>query len=599
MKTKTKKILFTICAMFLSVFMFAGCNLIEVNKYKYYSQKVVTIGLKDGYGEEYKSYERVYTKKDLMTAYYNYAYNYVSQGQIGVEEGVDYAINNMINSDLLYNYIKINYFENNNYDLEFTKEDANDVKLEAFDSMQDSIYALEKEIFEEWDVEYLNEDELSDEQTTSLRATYEEYTSKLEYIKDYKFKGYRLALDGESGEYTFDANTGKYTYDPVNGTYVMDYSDAVILKDNNSRVHDERTAPEHFVQAIRHEEVSKEAYVRYVKQLQDAAKAEGLSTDETTVLHNEEKRLIDLYTRSKYMTIFEEWYNKYYNFTFDGENYVLNDDILTQVVDTYKQEYESQALLYADNKDKYHEAMGGDDISKVYYHHDNEYVYISHILLKFSDAQIEEIKALDKKLEKKLISQSRYDELVQNIANRTVVTYELDGETYTSTAANVYDRIMGYVNKGADAVEKAKLFNDMLYIYNDDEGIMNKDFAYVVNLDTNVTDKMVKPFADKAREMHATGNVGDVSNMVITEYGVHIMFYAGDVKSANKNMSTLTFADLINTKTQLSSNKSLFDVIYDGIEVNAYNTSASNYINNCYKFINIEKHEGNYKDLFK
>ena len=595
MKTKTKKILFTICAMVLSVFMFAGCNLIEVNKYKYYSQKVITIGLKDGYGEEYKSYEKTYSKKELLDAYYQYSYNYVSQGQLSVKDGVDNAINNMINLDLLYNYIKINYFENDDYDLEFTNEDKNDVKLQAFDSMQDSIYALEEEIFEEWGVEYLSEDELNDEEVKSLRASYEEYESQLEYIEAYK-EVYREVQEG--GDHIFNAQTGKYDYVTTGGTHVKEYKDAVILKHTGERVHDDRVAPEHFVQSIRHEEVSKEAYTRYVKQLQDSAKMEGLDTNEKTVLEKEEKRLIDAFTKSKYMSIFQEWYNKYYNFTFDGSNYVLNDDILTKVVDTYKEEYESQALLYAD-KENYHKAMSGDDISKVYYHHENEYVYVSHILLKFSDAQIEEIKSLDNKLAKKLITQERYDELVNDIANRTVVTYEMDGKTYTSTAAKVYDRINKYVNKGVSEVEKAKLFNDMIYIYNDDEGIMNKDFAYVVNLDTTVEDKMVKPFADKAREMYNEGKVGDMSNMVITEYGVHIMFYAGDVKSVNTNMSTLSFADLINSKTQLSSNKSLFDVVYDGITVEAYNTSASNYIANCYKFIEIEKFEDNYKDLYK
>ena len=216
MKAKTKKILMTLCAMILSVFMFGGCNLITVNNYKYYHQKVVTVDIKDGYGEEYDSYKKTYTKKDLLNAYYNYAYQYVQQGQLKAEEGVKYAMNNMINTDLLYNYLKINFFENDEYDIEFTDADENDVKLQAFDSMQNSIYEIEKEIFEEWEIEYLNEDELSDEQTESLRASYTKYTSELEYIEDLN---------------------------------------KVILRDSGSRVHDNRVAPAHFVQAIRNEVV--------------------------------------------------------------------------------------------------------------------------------------------------------------------------------------------------------------------------------------------------------------------------------------------------------------------------------------------------------
>lgn len=560
MKTKTKKILMTLCAMVLSVFMLGGCNLITVNNYKYYNQTVATVNIKDGYGTEYNSYKKTYTKKDLLNSYYNYAYSYVQQGQIDAKSGVEYAMNNMINTDLLYNYIKINFFENDECSVEFTAADANDVKLQAFDSMQNSIYEIEKEIFAEWDIEYLNEDELSDEETESLRASYTKYDSKVEYIEDLN---------------------------------------KIILKEGAARVHDSRVAPNHFVQAIRHEAVSREAYTRYVKQLQDNAKAEGASTKEADVLRAEEDRLIDAYTRSRYFEIFEDWYNKYYNFTFDGENYVLNEDVVERVLDTFKQEYEAQEAMYKNNKSAYHSAMGGDDISKVYYHHSDEYVYVSHILLKFSDAQVAEIKELDKKLSKKLISQERYDELVQDIANRTVVTYEIDGQTYTSTAINVYERINGYVNRGADAVEKAKLFNDMIYLYNDDEGIMNKDFAYVVNLDTTVTDKMVKPFADKAREMHNTGNIGDMSDMVITEYGVHIMFYAGNAESVVSDINSLTFADLINTKTQLSSDKSLFDIIYDGISTEAYDTSSTNYLRDIKEAVSIEYFLNTYKDLYE
>lgn len=562
MKTKTKKILLTVCAMFLSVFMFAGCNLVEINKYKYYSQKVATVSVKDGYGEEYDAYKKTYTKKDLLNAYYNYAYSYVSQGQIDAETGINYAMSNMINSDILYTYIKTNYFDNPNYNVEFTDADKNDAKLEAFDSMQDSIYELEEEIFEEWGMEYLSEDELSEEEVESLRASYDEYSSQLEYIEEY---------------------------------------DKIVLKDSADRVHDKRVAPEHFTQVVRDEEVSKEAYTRYIKQLQDNAKAEGVSTDETTVLHNEETRLIDLYTRSKYLEIFEDWYNKYYNFTYDTaiNKYVLNDDILESVIQTFEQDYNTQKDEYEDDMDAYHEAMAGDDISGMYYHHSGEYVYVSHILLKFSDAQTAKIDELDKKLEKGLISESRYNELVKDIANRTVVTYEMNGETYTSNAVNVYNKIASYVNRGADATEKAKLFNDMIYIYNDDEGIMNSDFAYVVNIDENVEDKMVKPFANKAREMYHNGSVGDISDMVITDYGVHIIFYAGEVKSVVNDINTLTASDLFNTKTQLSSNKSLFDVLYDDISNSAYNTSANNFIVEVRKALDIEYFKSAYKDLYK
>jgi len=577
-KHRIKNILTTISAIILSVFMFAGCNLIEVNNAKYYKQKVVAIKVND---EKYKSYEKQYTKKDLLNAYYNYAYQYVSQGQLTVKDGVDYALNNMVNSDLLYNYIKINYYENDNYDLDFTDADKNDAKLKAFDSMQNSIFEIEKVIIEEWNVDMLDELENAEEKKT-LRAEYTDYTPSVVVME----------IDGV---------------------------EKIVLNNDANYVNDSRVAPDHFVQEIRNKEVSREAFSRYVKQLQDVAKSEGLSTNQDTVLLNEEERLIQLYTQNVYLTKFENWYNKYYNFTYDEENnvYVLNQDVQDSIVNNYKEEFLAQKDKYNANDGKaYHDAMAGDDISKVYYHHNsgNEYVNISHILLKFSDAQVKQIAEYDSLLERKIITQERYDELVGEIANQTKVTYEIDCKTYTDTAVKVYADIANYVNSGDSVITdpnstdeevrsaliaKAKRFNEMLYIYNDDEGIMNKDYSYVVNIDTEIKDKMVKPFADKARELHADGVIGAMSDMVITEYGVHILFYGGAVKNVVEDINALTAIDLIKHNTQLSSNKNLFTVGYDALTNNAYSTNVNNYVADALKHVDVVKYVDNYKDLYK
>ena len=147
--------------------------------------------------------------------------------------------------------------------------------------------------------------------------------------------------------------------------------------------------------------------------------------------------------------------------------------------------------------------------------------------------------------------------------------------------------------------ERAKLFNDMIYLYNDDEGIMNKDFAYVVNLDTEVKDKMVKEFADTARKLNKEQEEGALSDMVITEYGVHILYHAGIVKNVVSDINSLTAEDLMSVKTQRSSNKTIFAKIYDTVATENYKTAASNFVSNCFEFVNIVKYENRYKDLTK
>lgn len=590
MKATTKKILTVICAMFLSMFMFAGCNLIEINKAKYYNQIVISVELKDGYGEDYNDYIEKYTKKDLINAYYNYAYNYVSNGQIKASEGMNYAINNMVNVDLLYKYIKKNYFDNPNYDIQFTDADRNEVKLKVYDAIQEQITSLEKEVYEEWNYNYTNQDDLSEDKVESLRKAYEAYDSKV-LMTNIKVD---VVVEGSTTEVE---------------------KQAIILNPNQlTKTYDTRVAGDTFKQQISDPEVSKEAYTRYIKQLQEAAKAEGANTGEQEVLNAEIERLTKSYTRSEYISIFEKWYNINYNFTYNAKNnvYVLNDSVKQAVVDYFKERYTAQKNQYENDESAYHTAMAGDSIDDIYYHYNsgNEYMYVSHILMKFSDAQKAEITELKNKLSAHKITQENYDARVKEIANRTVVTYEIDGKKYTSNALEVTNKIKNYVNKaqykgktGEELElalnERAKLFNDMIYLYNDDEGIMNKDFAYVVNLDTEVNDKMVKEFADTARKLNKEQEEGALSDMVITEYGVHILYHAGIVKNVVSDINSLTAEDLMSVKTQRSSNKTIFAKIYDTVATENYKTAASNFVSNCFEFVNIVKYENRYKDLTK
>ena len=105
---------------------------------------------------------------------------------------------------------------------------------------------------------------------------------------------------------------------------------------------------------------------------------------------------------------------------------------------------------------------------------------------------------------------------------------------------------------------------------------MNKDFAYVVNLDTNVTDQMVKPFADEARRLQKEVGVGAMSEPILTDYGYHVMFNLGPVKNvvSYNDINNLTWEALYNVKTQPSSEKTLFHLEYDAINSNSNKVSA-------------------------
>ena len=559
-----KKILTIMCSLILCVVTLTGCNMLELDKKKYYEQVVASVT------SEQSEYVREYTKKELIEAYYNYSYSNVQNGSVTAEQGVKTAFNSMIERGLLIAGIEKEYIKTG--EIDFTEEHENQIREEAFEYMQDQIFNYEDEIRIEKGITPESEDQATSEEEVeeSLRAEYEKYEPQIIYNEE---------IDGAVKNTELDHDT------------ILGY-----------------TVPLHFTQKITDEAISKEAYVRYVKALQKAAKSEGRDTSESEVIKHEEERLIKLLTENKYLELFEEYLaqNNVYNVIDANGNITVREDVLDKVVDYYKKQYNAQKNLFDLNIKAYHTAMGS-DASKVYYHPNSgeEYMYVSHILLKFSDSQASEVKALKGKLENKQISQDEYDRKVKNIANNIQVVYEKNNEVYTSNAEEVYKTIVDYVNTygGNDVEKRAKLFNDMIYIYNDDEGIMNKDFAYVVNLKTTVEDKMVKEFANASRELNENPEkgVGSMSEMVITEYGVHIIFHAGLVENiiTSNNIDNLTYQALFKHNTQLSSNKTLFNFVYDQLTFNDYATRTTDLVKQIKGNVVIDDYVDNYDDLYE
>ena len=538
--------------------------MLELDKKKYYEQVVASVT------SEQSEYVREYTKKELIEAYYNYSYSNVQNGSVTAEQGVKTAFNSMIERGLLIAGIEKEYIKTG--EIDFTEEHENQIREEAFEYMQDQIFNYEDEIRIEKGITPESEDQATSEEEVeeSLRAEYEKYEPQIIYNEE---------IDGAVKNTELDHDT------------ILGY-----------------TVPLHFTQKITDEAISKEAYVRYVKALQKSAKSEGRDTSESEVIKHEEERLIKLLTENKYLELFEEYLaqNNVYNVIDANGNITVREDVLDKVVDYYKKQYNAQKNLFDLNINAYHTAMGS-DASKVYYHPNSgeEYMYVSHILLKFSDSQASEVKALKGKLENKQISQDEYDRKVKNIANNIQVVYEKNNEVYTSNAEEVYKTIVDYVNTygGNDVEKRAKLFNDMIYIYNDDEGIMNKDFAYVVNLKTTVEDKMVKEFANASRELNENPEkgVGSMSEMVITEYGVHIIFHAGLVENiiTSNNIDNLTYQALFKHNTQLSSNKTLFNFVYDQLTFNDYATRTTDLVKQIKGNVVIDDYVDNYDDLYE
>lgn len=531
-----KKFITYIFSLLFCVTMFAGCSLIQLNPTKYYSQTVAQI--------VYDKNNKVnFTMKDLLEAYNNYGYQLQqNDSTLSSEDALKQTAKLMVQRYMLVEEIK-------NQIGELTPGEKNVLMRETYEHINTTLAELEDEIRVEWD-RVVNEDDKDEDSSTEEEGPteYQEYEPTVERV---------------------------YYKEEVNG--VTKYKSKLVRVEEEKEPEDE-SDPGEFVQNITDADVSAEAWKRYIKTLQKNNEELGIKLSDEKAFEEEINRIYGVLEENKYISKYQEHLTK--NLEIDS----------TSVVESYKQKYKRDYELYSNNESAYHTAMAN-DASTVYYHPNsgNEYVYVTHVLLGFSDETLAKIKNLEKLYQSNSIEKSVYEaklKQLQNIETTMIDYYDEKGNKKQISAQLAYEEILNNVSKYDKDVNfelRAKEFNKYIYKYNTDQGILNRDFAYVVNLDTNVEDQMVKEFADEARRLQKKEGVGAMSEPILTEYGYHIILNLGPVTNVVEynNIDNLTWEALYNVKTQPSSEKTLFHVEYDALnsdetKVNAILTSLVN-----------------------
>lgn len=578
-----KKILTTLCALTLCVFCLTGCSWLKIDKERYYNQVVVTVGDKE------------FTKKDLVEAFSNYGYQYYQSYGLSLEESINRTITSMIDRALLMDVVKEEIDANSKY--AFTETEKKEIKKQAFDYMQDSINTYETKVRKEWKMEIEFDTESEKE---SLRTKKTEYTPKIKY--------------------DYDSTLNKFVV-----SRVEDKADTVYVPED---------LPGHFSKNYRivtNQKVADEAWTRYIKSLQDLAKSEGRSTVESDVLLYEENRLVELMTNNKYLEKFEK---AFFDRTPVNTSAVLN---------YYREQYKSAYSTYSMNESLYHTAMQDASKNYIYYHVNsgNEYVNVKHILINFTQEQKDKINSLNTaykitsdntEANEKLKQNPAYQQQLAEIIGNTKSTFELSKDlykqygarynftkvadkedTYEANASDIYKFVQDYTNVETFRAKSAK-FDDLVYIFNDDSGFMNSEFDYVVNLDTSIEDKMVKPFANGVRALD-TSNGGEGAgsmDMIVSNYGYHIIFHDGVAENLvdSNNIDTISDENLLyilcTNYTTPNSNKTIFNYIYDKLSLDdkLYDNMTQEIVKNertklKHNKIVIVYYEKRYEDLWK
>ena len=624
-----------LCVGLACMFAFTGCSLVQRNTERYLNRLVASAG------------DITVTKQELIQAYNSYGYQYTQYYGYSAEKALKTTINGIIERKILLERAKeliviedyagkkdvVAYYNGDTRVATLFNQYVwnNAIWQETFDAINEQIKSIEDDISKEMGIEIPKEEE---EEEPEFKP-YKEYEKKVEY---------------------------------KNGVYTTIKSELSADEDKKSTIADFTQNETGDAQ------ISQKAFQRYIKQLELNYKSQNLSLKSLKMVSAEEfdglytnlnltknqkiaflyelERIHNNYEDNKYIDTLEALYNEYIQ--------VIDNDFNQKVVNYYKQLVESSYEKYASETDEdgynlYVSAMQ-DDNSKVYYHKDygvnnkgekKAFVAVSHVLIKLSDDQIAEIKELQKKRDNGSIEVSEYDEKYQQILDKTIV-YErnmetgfdypakidpatglakvdergneirvktVDGvevEVRAKTVTEVYNEINAELSKPEyDTVEKkAVAFNQFIYKYGQDTGMINAEKYYAVNLDTEVEDKMVKESADESRRLAGLaedgGNLGNPVFVSQDNYsGYHIIFNAGIIKNdlTIEQVRNMDYSDadyLFNKKIMLGTNKTVYDYIYDTIYSSKYSQYTRSIVDTAKSAENfvITYYVSAYKDLY-
>ena len=508
---------------------FAGCNLVEVNQVEYLNQIVARVGT-----------DTEITKEDLINAYSSYGYQYVESYDMTVEEALEKTLELLVNRKLVVAYARENYT--------FNQSEINDLFQRSYDYINEQIAEIEADVRSEWS------------RPAPEEAEEEEAAAENERV----FKPY------------------EQLFELVGGRVVKIETDDIL---------DENAAPiGAFVQHISEEDVSAEAYNRYIKKLIESEYGKNLSTVSGEVLQREIERIYEIYEDNEYITKLEEIFN---------DNLTISDaDILAR----YKELVRADYVKYNNNVSSYiTDVKAGNTI---YYHPSEEFLYVSHILVPYSEEQKAVLTQAKTDLESGIITQLDYNAIEANLAS-AISGYVFDAEgnqTETLTSIDdIYAEILASVSAEPTLTLKAEAFNELIYKYNTDSGILNKEFYYTTAIDS-ANDTMVAVFADASRDLYELDAgilSGRLSAPVLSEYGWHIIFYSRPVTNlvAYSSLESINIEKLFTSRLNEGVNKSWYNLVYDNITAATFETYQNSLIATLRQGVEITVYSKTYKDL--
>ena len=533
--------------LMLCVSILSGCSLVTTDYSAYYKAIVASATTENGKKIEI-------TKKDLLIAYNSYGYQYASYYGMSAEEAVKTTLKGLVANELVIDKVERHLQEKNNGQILSEKE-----KTYLFEKTYDSLLSNLKE----------TEEEIEDDE--------EEKT----LTKEVKEKQATLSFDVETGKYIISKNQ-----------QLKSTIDAYVFWSNGNKDASTEAGKNEIYKMLGDFVVANpdyaNAYSKYLSKLKAGEKGQGLSTANKDVFLREIERLYDVNYDSYLVTLYEEIYKS------NATNVTAND-----ILDLYKSNLLEDYTKYAiENTSKYSEDILSSAEGMYYIPQGQEFFYVTHILVKFTDEQTALLKEYQNTIEGNGSGKYTLKEAVAGVEDlynglQALVRTSDENGVYTEdenlskkiSANEVLTEVKTSLATN-DTTKKAENFYDLMFKYTEDDATLNMTYNYVIGVDYstptkdedgNVTkeytahSQMVETFTDAAIELynHGEGKVGDyTSDFVRSEYGLHILMYGGKIENLCENVSLdmslpeETIVTLDATRINQCVDYTYFDMLY-------------------------------------
>ncbi len=567
----------------MCISVFAGCSLWERNDKSYFEATVATITYKDG------SVDKI-SKRELITAFNSYGYNYVQNYGMKMEEAVKQTVESIIEKYLTIKDVR-DRFEESGEELFNDRE-----KSYLWDQTFDAIYSNLKTYRDDY-----KENTSEDSSETANASVFKDYESKIDSLEQDASGNWVIRKKGNETKIrdTYEI------HEDENGAFDFEF------KKDGKYIYQDKMFDNLF--EMTEEKSWRVAYNKYINDIKNNYEYKNLKGD-AAWFKFEMNRVYEI-LRDNYIA---EKYEDIHNTANQGISSTTANDILKAYSKRVRADYTSY-ISHGDISGFESSILSSvGDVDYVVESKDNanvgSYFYVAPIKIN-----VEGLAELKTQRDNKEISLSQYeievkklfDKNKQLVTVRNAETGEADGKISVNQLYNLIQT--NVVGSEANKVEK---YRDYFYLYNDDDSNKGKDYNAVFGVDKNgkaITSDTYKDDAIKTaiESLYNNGKaqIGDISEIVQAEDGFYIFFYAGRVENLFE-VSSATFDATIDKdnilalakkKINVFSSKTLLDVLFDELDSNNFSVFQTLDMNNLRKnkTKSIDININNIKDLYK